>query len=162
MGDLQDELKKKILKEKEKHESSNKTEEKVMIPFYLDQEKKKLNPQWFESEAERWVGKLMEKRQRGTELKLTQLRKFYNEILVLDEKRKNKKGKFDLILPYVKMLKSKAAYSYSGGKNSKIPENFKLFLYSMVDQVKTEEDFVAFKLIFEAIVGFCVGKGIRS
>lgn len=162
MGDLQDELKKKVLREEEKDQNTNKSEEKSMIPFYLDPEKTRLNPQWFESEAERWVEKLMEKKQRGSELKLTQLRKFYNEILVLDEKRKNNRGKFDLLLPYVKMLKSKAAYAYSGGKNSKIPENFKTFLDLMVDQVRSEEDFVAFKLIFEAIVGFCVGKGIRS
>jgi len=161
MGDLQDELKTKVLKGK--NENAKKTqEESNMLPFYLDEEKTKINPKWLTDEAEEWVKKIMSKNQKGAELKLTQLRKFYNEILILDEKRKNNKGNFDKVLPFVKMLKSKAAYAYSGGKNSKIPENFKEFIFKMVDHVEVEQDFIAFKLIFETIVGYSVGKGIRS
>jgi CRISPR-associated protein Csm2 len=98
-----------------------------------------------------------------------QLRRFYGEFKALEQKymfRKEQKGMdaaqaFTGILPLVKMVKSKVAYA-ANPKNQKVPSSFKDWLTMHVDSINAPEDFEAFLLHFEAVVGFCYGRGMSN
>lgn len=93
-------------------------------------------------------------------LSSAQLRRFFSEFRQL-EKKVNVMG-FDKVKPFVKMVKSKASYA-ANPSNPKIPQSFKDFLVKNVDAINGEEDFKAFMLHFEAVVGFYYGiPGVSS
>ncbi|RMG24666.1 MAG: type III-A CRISPR-associated protein Csm2 [Methanobacteriota archaeon] len=153
MGDLQDELRKKILKEEEKHDQPK--EERKMIQFYKDGA---LDPDLVQDQALKWARSFLKDKK---PLTMSQLRKFYGEVLDIEAKKKAG-ADFKHLLPLIKMMKSKAAYAYSnGGSNQKIPRSFKEFIDIMIDSVNEPKDFDAFKLVFEAVVGYSVGEGVR-
>ena len=91
---------------------------------------------------------------RRNSLSSAQLRRFFSEFRQL-EKRVNTVG-FDKVKPLIKMVKSKANYS-ANPSNPKIPKTFKDFLVSNIDEINTAQDFEAFMLHFEAVVGFFYG-----
>ena len=84
---------------------------------YKDENKKELKPYLVDSFAKEWVEKFMQRGERAT-LTMSQLRKFYGEVLSLEEKLKV--STFAVVFPQIKMLKSKAAYA-ANPKNPKIP-----------------------------------------
>ncbi|MGP1580355.1 MAG: type III-A CRISPR-associated protein Csm2 [Wolinella sp.] len=81
--------------------------------------------------------------------KSTQIRGFYDYIVKLEQDAQIQD--FSEILPFVKMLNSKAAYSQSRGHAS---YEFVKMINKCVEQVKTKEDLRVFKLFFEAVIGF--------
>jgi len=95
-----------------------------------------------------------------------QLRRFYGEFKILEKKflhlatEPEKKDKeFKKILPLVKMVKSKAEYSLG---TKKVPKAFAEWLKDNVNAIKSPDDFEAFLLHFEAVVGFCYGLGMKE
>ena len=81
----------------------------------------------------------------------TQLRRFFNEFRSLEKKiNTDNADAFKKTLPLIKMVKSKVAYS-----GNKIPHSFRKFLEININAIHDKEDFEAFMLHFEAIVGFC-------
>ena len=88
-------------------------------------------------------------------LNSAQLRKFYNDFKQLE--KKVAKQDFEKVKPLIKMVKSKASYA-SNPSNQKIPPQFKQFLINNVDSINSKEEFEAFMLYFEAVVGFYYGK----
>ncbi len=96
-----------------------------------------------------------------------QLRRFYGEFKSLEKrfhfKRQNDSSEnpFLSILPLIKMVKSKAAYA-ANPKNRKIPESFQKWMEECIDAINTQDDFEAFLLHFEAVVGFCYGRGLSN
>ena len=92
-------------------------------------------------------------------LSSAQLRRFFNEFRQL-EKKVNVMG-FDKVKPLIKMIKSKASYA-ANPTNRKIPDSFKKFLISNVNEINKKDDFEAFMLYFEAVVGFYYGMGVRN
>ena len=98
-------------------------------------------------------GKKMDEKDNPT---LTQVRRFYNDVLSLKHKvdsfNDQEKGEnFKYILPYVKMLKAKVAYAKGRGHVNK---EFKEFIDKYVDTINDIDDFEAFCTFFEAIVAF--------
>lgn len=87
-------------------------------------------------------------------LSSAQLRRFFGDFKQLA--KKVEKQDFEKIKPFIKMLKSKASYAANPG-NPKIPAQFKDFLMGNVDSINTKEEFEAFMLHFEAVVGFFYG-----
>jgi CRISPR-associated protein Csm2 len=81
--------------------------------------------------------------------KSTQMRKFYEYILQLNDRAKSES--FENILPFVKMLNSKTAYAKSRGH---INDVFVEMLKKCIEQVKSKKDLETFKLFFEAVIGF--------
>ena len=81
--------------------------------------------------------------------KATQMRAFYEYVIEL-EQRSNTED-FSEVLPFVKMLNSKAAYSKSRKCSS---DEFVEMINKCVAQVKTKDDLRVFKLFFEAVIGF--------
>lgn len=100
-------------------------------------------------------------------IKSAQLRRFYGDLKNLEKKlefkeqTENSAEAFLSILPLVKMVKSKVAYA-SNLKNRKIPDYFATWLNKNIDAINTAEDFRAFMLHFEAVVGFCYGHGLSN
>jgi len=93
-------------------------------------------------------------------LSSAQLRRFFHEFRQL-EKKVDVEG-FDRVKPLIRMVKSKASYA-SNPANPKIPETFKDFLIDNVNSIDEEEDFRAFMLYFEAVVGFFYGiEGVKN
>jgi len=159
VGNLQDEIKKKILKEEQKLDEPKNKEEQGVIQFYKDGV---LNSDLVSSNAKEWADKFYpnpDKKSDKRNLTSAQIRKFYGEVLSIEEKLKTLKD-FNLVKPQILMLKSKAAYA-ANPNNRKIPDSFRDWIFDMVDSIKDEKDFKAFKLTFEAIVGYFYGKGAK-
>jgi len=88
--------------------------------------------------------------------KTTQLRKFYDELAMWNDRvqlvRENKAGKFQELMPFIKMLKAKVAYA-EGRKN--IDKNFSDIFNRCIDQINNVETLRDAKLFMEAVMGFC-------
>ncbi|HLC14928.1 MAG TPA: type III-A CRISPR-associated protein Csm2, partial [Thermodesulfovibrionia bacterium] len=100
-------------------------------------------------------------RDRNKEAALTsaQLRRFYGEFKQL-QKKVDTKG-YEKVEPLIKMVKSKAYYS-ANPSSKKIPNAFRDFLKDNIDKIKDKQDFHAFMLHFEAVVGFFYGLGVKN
>jgi CRISPR-associated protein Csm2 len=83
--------------------------------------------------------------------KPTQIRKFFDEIVMWEIKVSLHKDKFKDYLPYIMMLNAKAAYAK--GRNL-IDANFIKLLNDCLSQVKDPETMRIFKLFMEAFMGF--------
>ena len=83
--------------------------------------------------------------------KATQLRKFYDEIVLWDNKVLLHPEKFDEYLPFIRMLNAKVAYAK--GRNL-VDENFVKLLNNGLKQVICAETLHTFKLFMEAFMGF--------
>ena len=95
-------------------------------------------------------------------LKISQLRKFYGDVKSLELTWSNQQksdAAFLGILPQIKMLKAKVAYAKGRGV---VPHYFVQWIGENVDQINKPDDFKAFLLHFEAVVGFCYGEGLKD
>lgn len=82
--------------------------------------------------------------------KPTQIRNFYDYLLDLYDR--SKREDFVNILPFVKMMNSKANYA----KERRVASvEFVAMIEKCVAGVKTKEQLEIFKLFFEAVIGFC-------
>lgn len=90
---------------------------------------------------------------RGDTNKPTQLRRFYDEIVMWEQKVKQNPDHYPQMLPMIRMLNAKAAYAE--GRNL-VDRNFGHFMrYGLraLDE-KDPQTFYNFKLLFEAVLGF--------
>ena len=83
--------------------------------------------------------------------KSTQIRRFYDELCMWEEKARLVPDKFSEILPFFKMMNAKAAYA-NGRKL--VDDNFNTLIEHCVKQVNTPQDLKTFKTFFEAFLGF--------
>ena len=102
----------------------------------------KNNPNLFDEVAKEIANKI-------SKTKSTQIRNFYDYVLDLHQNSQVKP--FTEVLPFVKMLNSKVAYSKSRGHSS---EEFVLMIQECIKQVNSKEKLEVFKLFFEAVLGF--------
>nr|WP_314401798.1 type III-A CRISPR-associated protein Csm2 [uncultured Aggregatibacter sp.] len=88
--------------------------------------------------------------------KTTQLRKFYDELAMWNDRvqlvRENKQGKFQELMPFIKMLKAKVAYA-EGRKH--VDKSFSEVFNRCIDQINNIETLRDAKLFMEAVMGFC-------
>lgn len=133
-----------------------------IVPKLLDDDAKEkagdfINPQKYDKN-----GKL------NPPLKTSQLRRFHTDVRALEAKIKadvNLHGEqiFTKWLPQIKMIKSKVAYACpTNRKNRKVPEEFRKYLEEMINSINKYDDFIAFSLCFEAVVGYFIGEGGRD
>jgi len=86
--------------------------------------------------------------------KKSQVRKFYDEVLVYKSRIGNDTQVFQQNLPFIKMIYAKVAYSKGRGILS---PKFDAFMKKSLMQIKTLDQFKAFALFFEAFMGFYRG-----
>lgn len=105
-----------------------------------------------------------EKEEKKDQIKTSQLRKFYADVKSLEMawtagRNGGSEERFSAVLPQVKLLKAKASYALG---RKVVPDTFKTWLCTCIDQVRGIEDFRAFLLHFEAVVGFAYGLGLKD
>lgn len=87
--------------------------------------------------------------------KNTQLRKFYDELVMWNDKVQLERGKreekFRELEPFIKMLKAKVAYA-EGRKH--VDQNFSQVFERCIDQIDSADSLKDAKLFFEAVMGF--------
>ncbi len=130
-------------------------------PELLDQEAREIANSFVRMKE--FFNQKTKKKEKKTEqlLSSAQLRKFFGEFRQL-EKKITAKG-FDPAKPLIKMVKSKAEYAANPSKSGRIPKEFKQFIINNVNNIETQEDFTAFMLHFEAVVGFFYGiEGVKN
>lgn len=121
------------------YNAGNKPQTNSLPPIVLDYKK---DPNLFDTTAKTVAEKIS-----GT--KATQMRAFYDYVIELEQKSNIED--FGEILPFVKMLNSKAAYSNARKHSS---SEFVEMINKCVAQVRTKDDLRVFKLFFEAVIGF--------
>ena len=119
----------------------------VNIELYEGNDKNKIKIDLFDTQAENAAKRIIDE---GA-TKINQIRIFYNQFLVINEKINNLEESFRRQLPYIKMIKARAKYS-KGRKN--IGGYFESFLLKCVDKVNTSQDFKLICSFFEAVVGY--------
>lgn len=89
------------------------------------------------------------------ETNTNQMRRFYDYVLELYDRSLVADKDFGEILPFVKMLNSKASYAKGRGHAN---DAFVGMINGCVAQVDSKEKLEVFKLFFEAVLGFSKGK----
>lgn len=109
------------------------------------------------AEHARAYGELFASRDRNVQVSSSQLRAFYADVKSLEQKIKD--GGFDQFFYLVKMLKAKASYIQGKRSGGRVSQEFRDYIHTCVDAIKSEEDFKAFLKFFESTVGFYYGAG---
>lgn len=107
-----------------------------------------LDPELFDRTARAVADKIAEN-QRGN--KPAQIRQFYEELVMWEERARMNPQSFDEFLPFMRMLNAKAAYA-EGRQN--VDANFKALMAHCLGQVDDPASLRNFKLFFEAFLGF--------
>lgn len=106
-------------------------------------------PELFDSTAREAAKKVADVRREMN--KGTQVRRFYDELVMWEEKVRQNPERFDEYLPFIRMLKAKAAYA----KGRKLVDTvFVELLEQIIDSVNSFGDLRTAKLFFEAFLGF--------
>ena len=136
-----------------KNKKSNKDEEcpikneKITLDYREDKE-------LFNKTAKKWADAICGD-ETNCEVKISQIRNFYDKVLELEQKAFKKDIDFNDILPFVKMLNSKVEYA----KSRKLINNcFKDMMNKCINQIDSKDELRVFKLFFEAVIGFYKGK----
>ncbi|HEY9159916.1 MAG TPA: type III-A CRISPR-associated protein Csm2 [Desulfomonilia bacterium] len=140
-----------------------------MIKFYMNKEKGFIEPQLFNETAdnlaraiaeEGQVEKTVRNKDGSTEKKIeqkknkrTQIRKFYDEVLMINSRANSKINpeQPEIFKPYINMIIAKAAYAQ--GRDF-ITQKFTDFLKDSIKQIDTSNDLKVFTNLFEAFMGF--------
>ena len=83
--------------------------------------------------------------------KASQIRKFYDELAMWDEKIHRNKAEYDKSAPFIHMLKAKVAYAKGRGH---VDANFVAIFNHLKDQISDPQTLRHAKLFFEAMLGF--------
>jgi CRISPR-associated protein Csm2 len=119
----------------------------MRIEFWADRDKGIMDPTIFSEKAGELSKKLAG--QKGNER--TQLRKFYDEVLRLDQDAKKSPEKWPNILARLHLLIPKAAYAQGRGL---VSSDFSEFIKNSVGETKSPMDLAVFSNLFEALMGF--------
>jgi CRISPR-associated protein Csm2 len=123
----------------------------ILMDIKLGKSGEKLDPELFNTIAHQAAKRIAGDDPRKTDNKSTQLRKFYDEIVLWDSKVARHPEKFDQYLPFIRMINAKAAYA-KGRKL--VDDNFVELMHKGLQQVVCPETLRTFKLFMEAFMGF--------
>lgn len=111
---------------------------------------KQIQPELFSDIAKQSAINIAGERDSRTN-KATQLRKFYDEIVMWDNKVAMHPEKFTEYLPFIRMLNAKAAYAQG---RKLVDYKYVTLLSECLQQVENAETMRTFKLFMEAFMGF--------
>lgn len=97
----------------------------------------------------------------------TQLRRVFDEVKRYERLLSSTDAKWEEQLPYIKMIKSKVAYTVARAAKEKQKErgvykNLEAFISSGINLIKTEKDYHVFVSLFEAVYGFYYDKAPKD
>ena len=92
----------------------------------------------------------------GNTNKTTQLRKFYDELVmwhdkIHNEQKENREAKYKELAPYIKMLNAKVAYACG---RKLVNDDFRNLFSHCIRQIDDPETLKHCKLFMEALIGF--------
>ena len=115
----------------------------------------------FDTQAQKIADTLIGKNKKGFTVGVssTQLRRIFDEVKRFERNLSLAGSKWEEQLPYIKMIKSKVAYSVARAAKSKpeekgVYQNLEKFISSSINIIKTEKDYRIFIALFEAVYGF--------
>ncbi len=120
------------------------------LKYYIDNEKKTLNPDLLDEEARKNAENFVL-------LKTTQMRKFYDDLKAIERKimvgkdDNEQKTNFERDRALIVMFKAKAAYAE---KRRVAPREFTQFIFDHVASINDLKDFKGFLKVIEAVVAF--------
>ncbi len=121
----------------------------MRIEFWANREEKIPNPKIFSESAADLSKKLANEPDKN---KRSQLRRFYDEVLRLDQDARIRgEDKWPHILARLHLLIPKAAYAQG---RKLVSQPFVDFIKNSVEQTQTREDLGIFATLFEAFMGF--------
>lgn len=124
------------------------------LKIWENKQNKKINSELYSKHAEEWAKAIKDstKDKNKNKNKITQIRRFYDELLTYEDYLKNGE-KYEDLIPYIKMLNAKAAYA-EGRKL--ITSEFRNMLSQMLKEIdeKNTDTFKIIKTFFEAFLGF--------
>jgi len=132
------------------------------INFWKDRAAGTIDPTLFSKKAEDMAKAIADAHRNSKgqkENKRTQIRKFYDEVLRLDNIAQTKPDQWESILPQLHMLTAKAAYAKG---RELISDGFLDFIKKSVEQIEAKQDLRVFASFFEAFMGFYRMHGPRS
>ena len=122
----------------------------MKIVFY--EQDQKVSPNLFSDRAEELAKKLASDNKHQAKVnKRTQVRKFYDEVLRLENVSNSRPDQWEAILPQIHMLVAKAAYARG---RELVSDEFLEFVKSSVQQIQSSGDLSLFSGFFEAMMGF--------
>lgn len=119
------------------------------ITLWKDREQNIVDPLLFSEKAESLAKKLGTQDRRRN--KGSQLRRFFDEIVRLNDTAKGNSVGMELILPYLHMIIAKAAYA-EGRKL--VTSDFVALIRDGIGQIETKEDLRVFTSFFESMMAF--------
>jgi CRISPR-associated protein Csm2 len=108
-----------------------------------------LDPELFNSiaeEAAKAVGA------NGRSNKPSQLRRFYDELILWESKVARQPDKFNEYLPFIRMINAKVAYAR--GRNQLVDDQFVTLMHHALRQITDAQSVTTCKLFWEAFMGF--------
>lgn len=132
-------------------EPSNKQEQPIDVSKiqFKGKEPKDIDPDLFNGVASEVAKTIADTKKELN--KPTQLRRFYDEIVMWESKAGMNQDKFPEYLPFIRMINAKAAYALG---RSLVDKNFVELIGHGLKQVETYPDLRHFKLFMEAFMGF--------
>lgn len=147
--------------QKNQVEDKSETPEPVRIKSFYKEDGKTLQEDLFDSTARNVAKSLVGKNRQGREIGVTstQLRRIFDEVKRFEKTLQFSDANWESQLPYIKMIKSKVAYSVARAAKQKSEEkgvykNLEAFISSGIDLIKSQKDYEAFVNLFEAAYGF--------
>lgn len=142
-------------------EDKSETPAPVKIETFYKADGKTLDENLFDSMALNIAKSFKGKNKRGQDIGVTstQLRRIFDEVKRFEQILTLQENQWKKQLPYIKMIKSKVAYSVARAAKQKSEEkgvykNLEHFISSGIDLIKTQEDYHIFVNLFEAAYGF--------
>ena len=122
--------------------------EVMFVPATNLQDGGKVNPKLYSDVAERAAQYVAQDTNRN---KPAQLRRFYDELVLLHDKVMREPAEFEGQLPFIQMLKAKVAYA-TGRRN--VDETFRSLLSQVVNQTVDVETLRQARLFMEAFMAY--------
>lgn len=120
------------------------------LPYYLDEEKKKIKKEFISEYPEKLAGNLG--RQGGKDAnKKTQVRKYYDYCIRVSQKLKRCDNDYSYVEADVEELLPKVQYAKS---RKVVTDLFVDFIKKNIERIHDERDFRAFLKHFEAVIAF--------
>ncbi len=145
----------------QKSEDKSVTPEAVKIQTFYKTDGKTINPDLFDGTAKKVALSFKGTDRNGKDIGVTstQLRRIFDEVKRFEQILTLQENQWEKQLPYIKMIKSKVAYSVARASKQKSAEkgvykNLESFISSGIDLIKTQEDYHVFVNLFEAAYGF--------
>lgn len=142
-------------------EDKSETPAPVKIETFYKADGKTVDENLFDSMALNIAKSFKGKNKKGQDIGVTstQLRRIFDEVKRFEQILTLQENQWEKQLPYIKMIKSKVAYSVARAAKQKSEEkgvykNLEHFISSGIDLIKTQEDYHIFVNFFEAAYGF--------